>query len=158
MTQQLDKFTRGYIEAALWSSTAYGSLQEQLDDPPDAEGQHRGTFDSSFQHLNYDESDLSPELLAHIIEDCAAFQRDQAEDLELAYARYSHASEWTHEEQAGHDFWLTRNGHGAGFWGRGLGDVGERLSKAVRVYGEENWYVDRTGMADDDEAGVIRVW
>lgn len=21
-----------------------------------------------------------------------------------------------HEEQAGHDFWLTRNGHGAGYW------------------------------------------
>ena len=27
-----------------------------------------------------------------------------------------------------HDYWLTRNGHGAGFWCRGLGDVGKTLS------------------------------
>lgn len=33
-------------------------------------------------------------------------------------------------EQCGHDFWLTRNGHGAGFWDRGLGEVGDRLSDA----------------------------
>ena len=28
----------------------------------------------------------------------------------------------------GSDFWLTRVGHGAGFWDRGEGEVGERLS------------------------------
>lgn len=27
-----------------------------------------------------------------------------------------------------HDYWLTRNGHGAGFWDRGLGDAGQRLT------------------------------
>ena len=27
--------------------------------------------------------------------------------------------EWT-DEQIGHDLWLTRGGHGAGFWDRGL--------------------------------------
>lgn len=32
--------------------------------------------------------------------------------------------------QCGHDFWLTRNGEGAGFWDRGLGDVGDRLTKS----------------------------
>ena len=25
----------------------------------------------------------------------------------------------SHDEQAGHDFWLTRNGYGCGFWDRG---------------------------------------
>lgn len=30
-------------------------------------------------------------------------------------------------EQAGHDFWLTRNGHGAGFWERN-DKIGERLT------------------------------
>lgn len=39
--------------------------------------------------------------------------------------------------QAGHDFWLTRNRHGVGFWDRGLGEVGDRLTKAAHVYGEE---------------------
>jgi hypothetical protein len=44
-------------------------------------------------------------------------------------------------EQAGHDFWLTRNGHGAGYWDRGLGERGERLTDACRPYGEYSIYV-----------------
>ena len=39
--------------------------------------------------------------------------------------------------QVGHDFWLTRNGHGAGFWDRGLGEIGDRLTKAAEVYGSD---------------------
>lgn len=35
----------------------------------------------------------------------------------------------------GGDFHLTRNRHGAGFWDRGYGEVGERLSDAARAYG-----------------------
>ena len=37
--------------------------------------------------------------------------------------------------QIGHDFILTRNGHGAGFWDRGLGERGERLTAACKPYG-----------------------
>ena len=38
------------------------------------------------------------------------------------------------EEQIGHDFWLTRNGHGAGFWDRGLGEVGDKLTKICKEF------------------------
>lgn len=31
-------------------------------------------------------------------------------------------------EQIGHDLWLTRNHHGAGFWDRGLGEIGDLLT------------------------------
>lgn len=48
--------------------------------------------------------------------------------------------------QAGHDFWLTRNGHGAGFWDRGLGERGDRLTKAAHVYGESSPYVGDDGL------------
>ena len=34
-------------------------------------------------------------------------------------------------EMLGSDFWLTRVGHGAGFWDRGQGEVGERLTSLV---------------------------
>lgn len=37
--------------------------------------------------------------------------------------------------QIAHDFILTRNHHGAGFWDRGLGDVGRRLTDAAQAYG-----------------------
>jgi hypothetical protein len=44
--------------------------------------------------------------------------------------------------RAGHDFWLTRNGHGAGFWdGEWYKEVGERLTKASKAFGEVNIYV-----------------
>jgi len=48
-------------------------------------------------------------------------------------------------EQAGHDFWLTRNHHGAGFWDRGLGTVGQRLTDATRPYGGSDAYVGDDG-------------
>jgi hypothetical protein len=38
------------------------------------------------------------------------------------------------EEQIGHDFWLTRNGHGAGFWDRGLGVVGDKLTEICKEF------------------------
>ena len=36
---------------------------------------------------------------------------------------------------AGHDFALTRNGHGTGFWDRGLGAIGDMLSNECKPYG-----------------------
>jgi hypothetical protein len=49
--------------------------------------------------------------------------------------------------QAGHDFYLTRNGHGAGFWDRGLGDAGDRLTRASKVYGPQGFRL----WTDDDD-------
>lgn len=48
-------------------------------------------------------------------------------------------------EQAGHDFILTRNRHGAGFWDRGLGDLGDRLTKYARDAGQFSLYVGDDG-------------
>lgn len=47
--------------------------------------------------------------------------------------------------QCGHDFFLTRNGHGAGFWDRGLGNLGEQLSRESEIYGEADLYVGDDG-------------
>jgi hypothetical protein len=77
----------------------------------------------------------SAELIASSEADCAEFQAANAEDLaDLDMV------------QAGHDFWLTRNGHGAGFWDRGLGDVGDRLTDAAHVYGSVDLYVGDDGL------------
>jgi len=48
-------------------------------------------------------------------------------------------------EQIGHDLWLTRNGHGAGFFDRGLGEVGDKLSDIAREMGEKNLYIGDDG-------------
>ena len=45
------------------------------------------------------------------------------------------------DEQIGHDFWLTRNRHGSGFWDRGLGDLGLKLTELAHEFKETNLYV-----------------
>lgn len=82
----------------------------------------------------YDITDIAPETLAEMRADCEAFAADNEIDLlgmEVG--------------QIGHDFWLTRNGHGAGFWDRGLGARGDRLTDAAHAYGTVDLYVGDDG-------------
>lgn len=83
---------------------------------------------------NYNEGDLTEGTKAALEVDCAQFVLMCAKDLEALAP-----------EQAGHDFWLTRNRHGVGFWDRGLGDLGERLTKAAHAFGEQHLMVDHLG-------------
>lgn len=113
----MDPFTQAYIECALWSST------DNVDDSGGA------PLDD-----NYSSDDIDAVTLAQMVKDCKDFQESNAKDLE-----------GLHPGQAGHDFWLTRNGHGAGFWDRGLGDVGDRLTDASDAYGSYDLYVGDDG-------------
>jgi hypothetical protein len=48
--------------------------------------------------------------------------------------------------QCGHDFIMTRNGHGCGFWdGDYPQEIGDRLTESCKPYGEANLY-----LGDDD--------
>jgi hypothetical protein len=75
--------------------------------------------------------ELSDETREKMQADCDAFVEANTVDLENL-----------DDAQSGHDFWLTRNGHGAGFWDRGLGELGERLSKASKNFGEVYLYCE----------------
>src|SRR3954469_21534650 len=75
----------------------------------------------------FGEDDLSDHTREVFLHDCKAFVDSNLKDLAALDAG-----------QAGHDFWLTRNRHGAGFWDHGLGDVGERLTDAAHAFGERN--------------------
>ena len=48
----------------------------------------------------------------------------------------------------GHDLWLTRNGHGAGFFDRGLGNVGDALTGIAYALGTVDLYVTDSGRVD----------
>jgi hypothetical protein len=48
-------------------------------------------------------------------------------------------------DMVGHDFWLTRNGHGAGFWDRGLGERGQWLTDMAKPFGSAYLYVNNSG-------------
>jgi hypothetical protein len=110
--KDLDEFTRGYLECAEWC----GIDEEE-----------RKAFELS----------VSPKwgnlTLQRAIQDCDDF-RSAAGGL-LNSTQYPYGDSY-----AGHDFWLTRNRHGAGFWDRGLGKVGETLTELAHPYGEA-WVV-----------------
>lgn len=119
MTFDLDAFVSAYAVCALWSS---------LDDDCEPLDANHGT------------ADIADSTMARMREDCEDFAKSNAADLAL-YCERMKSEEWSGEAHAGHDFWLTRNGHGAGFWDRGLDDIGERLSEAAEVYVSVALYV-----------------
>lgn len=122
----IDTMTRHYVVCAIWSSL--GDDGEPLDDVCDPD-------------------DLSPGAWAKARGDCADFAmqaRHLLADLPLSYGAHPDAgSVWA---AAGHDFWLTRNGHGAGFWDRGLDDVGDQLTRIAEGYGEAYAYIGGDAM------------
>ena len=84
---------------------------------------------------SYRVEDISEDLIRKMIEDCAAFlaKADIPDNL---------------LSQAGHDFWLTRNGHGTGFWDHPEGYGKEKaleLSVLADTFGVVDLYVGDDG-------------
>ncbi len=127
-TQAPARFVRQYIETMLWStndeSTESGGYP--LED-------------------NYGITDIAPETLQRIADDCSRFWssvESMGIDLDAELLKDDDAT-----EQAAHDFWLTRNGHGAGFWDGDWSDESEdKLTKLAESFGEQWPYVGDDGL------------
>ena len=114
--KNLSRFTRAYIEALFFTDASPDSEQEIQDN---------ATFENFAQ-----------ETVSKIIADCAAFELANRALLDQA----------SDDDQNGHDFWLTRNRHGAGFWDRGYPEaIGEALTEAVHGFGETSLYLGDDG-------------
>lgn len=124
--RSLDKFTWAYIDAALSSTSDYSD--ESGGDPLDE---------------NYDANDIAPETLAEMAADCKRFQEENEGALDSAEV----SGRYSVDEMAGYDFWMTRNGHGVGFWdGDWSEPEGDQLDEASSVFGEYDLYVGDDGM------------
>jgi hypothetical protein len=123
---RLDEFTQGYLNAALFTS------HDDRDEP-------KGEFLAD----SFNFEDFADKTMEAIIADCKKFQTDNAELLnDDNCPNYCDSL----ESQAGHDFWLTRCGHGAGFWdGDWINDSGDTLTKSAHSFKEMELYV-----GDDD--------
>ncbi len=122
-SESMDDFTQAYFEAALFSSN------DDNDYPMDR---------------NYDISDFSPETKQKMIEDCETFQTENAP---LLVDDNIISGRWDADQLGGHDFWLTRNGHGAGFWEKSDWDeeAGKKLTEAAKKFGEFDLYIGDDG-------------
>ena len=89
---------------------------------------------------NYGFEDIATPTWNGLIKEAREFQRENADDIAAGTVR----GRYDPEVQAGHDFWLTRNGHGAGFWDGDWPEGAEdRLTDSSRRFGEVNLYVHR---------------
>ena len=109
----LETVVQHYITALLWSETT----------------------DDGYP-LDSTDYELSQAAINTAEGDCESF---------LETARYDIAKlpdDWYTAAQLGHDFLLTRNGHGVGFWDRGLGDLGQQLTAAAQSYGTIHAFIN----------------
>lgn len=90
---------------------------------------------------NYGREDIDSETLAVMLRDCTAFLIDQQGTLDKAMSLNPQYTMQT----AGHDFFLTRNGHGSGFWDSDLGETGEVLTQAAENMGDFTLYLGDDG-------------
>lgn len=85
---------------------------------------------------NYNWTHLAPKALEKMVDDCVAFQKRNADLLKLC----------GDTKQNGHDLWLTRNHHGAGYWDRDYSEtVADQITERAHAMGSQDLYVGDDG-------------
>jgi len=116
---QFEEFFGAYIECALWSET----------------DENGNPLDKRFERKH-----IAPDSLQRMRDDCVKFWEANSAKVDGNYI--GSARDSRDAQHAGHDFWLTRNCHGAGFWdGSWCDEVSDDLDKAAHEFGECNLYI-----------------
>lgn len=134
-------FTRGYVEAAFFSTT---------------DQSREGGADALDAHHSV--ADLAAQTWDAVVRDCGAFLVANRELVE-ACAGHHRAGATVDDamSHAGRDFWYTREGHGAGFWdGDWPEAAGEHLDRSAEAFGAADWYLGDEGgiYQSGDEGGA----
>lgn len=129
----MDKFLASYIEVALWSST-------------DSDG-------TPLDNSKYADTELGQGTLARFKEDCRRFEtayQKLTSGLDDSVLRSFPQSDHDGDRIA-HDFWLTRNRHGAGFWDGDYPEpIATQLTDLAHSFGECDLYI-----GDDNQIHVF---
>lgn len=135
----LSDMTVSYLETILWAERCLLPVPEDelVNGCMDVAEDHplHGVDESGSLDDHFDIGDFTVESLEKAQEDCGDFF-DRADDAGLL----DHVYRFANDVQIGHDFWLTRQGHGAGFWDGDYkdetDDVGDDLSELSKEFGE----------------------
>jgi len=118
-------FEAGYTLALLWATSG-----------TDAEG-------AECEDLQGFELSASAQATIHA--DCSLFFWANLDDLRAHNAARGACPDGGAWQYAGHDFALNRMGAGVGFWDRGTGEPGDRLSAAATAAGNCEAYIGDDG-------------
>ena len=111
---QRQTFLEAYLECALWSSTH----------TPQHDGEN-GIEEGEPVPFDDVEAEWSEEALANAKVACESFMDAAGDLLKLRCIT---------AESAGHDLWLTSQGHGTGLWDRGYDyETGRKLSELAKL-------------------------
>jgi hypothetical protein len=137
----IDAIVAGYLECQLWAGLDYGHTG--CDD--NAECRNSADPEPHPYDDNYSVENISPEYVAKVREELSdvVTAHPLAVRMYLAHrstrervaAGFNRVDAVITSEYFGHDFYLTREHHGVGFWDRGLGELGEYLTKIAKSYG-----------------------
>lgn len=95
--------------------------------------------DSGLIDIGYTVDQLAPGAAREAEEELQAFVMSCLEERPGCFDQITPA-------MVGVDFYMTRNGHGVGFWDRGLGELGDWLTGITKPYGETWVYVGDDGV------------
>jgi hypothetical protein len=110
-TEEITEIVRSQLDSLLWTE---GEIYDE-----------KGDVTLEMWDEIYSADDATPELVAQLTEELST-DLVGVELWALEIYREHFGSAWP--GQFGHDLALTRNGHGAGFWDRGLGESGDVLT------------------------------
>lgn len=143
MQQHVKEFIDAYAASVVWTcylsdSDGDGWFIDQL-----PEASREGYINEIITHEDVEDAKNRIKNDPGVIQDCERFIADNFNTLEALIEECA-CPDWTYH---GHDFHLTRDGHGAGFWDRGYGEAGDLLTERAEEYGEgshEFWVADNT--------------
>src|ERR1017187_1383089 len=110
----LDKVVNGYLQCALFTGVT------DDDEPLD---------------YIYSIEDFEDEAVEQATRTCALFVSENLSDVDVLLNEHFPRVE---NEDIGIDIWFTVGGHGCGFWDRGYGEIGERLTAYCHKLPERN--------------------
>jgi len=94
--------------------------------------------DTSLEELSYVAEDFAPGAAREMEEDLQGFVTSCLSERPNAFAGMDAG-------MVGEDFYLSRNGHGSGFWDRGFGERGQWLTTMAKSFGSQGACVGDDG-------------
>lgn len=119
---------RSYLETQVWT----GSIS-WMTNTAEFGGEEYTSDGLLDRYISAD--DLAADIVTECTKDVDAFI-----DMIEPYLAYWELPAELGAEQIGHDFSLTRNHHGTGFWDRGYGALGDWLTRCAQSFGSSSLY------------------